>query len=168
MWSSIGPCHNSHIFLASIFDALSSWGLAHPGGTVPLMVSQFLEIVKGFLTKRALYKATKAHTLNHFPCQAFIHRAAIYLLQSPEGQLPDNQGQLPWPRPHQKYSRTCHAVTQLCLAVCDPHGLQHIRLPWPSLFYGICSNSYPLNQWCHPVISSSVPPFLPALSLSQY
>ena len=40
-----------------------------------------------------------------------------------------------------------------------PHGLQHIRLPWLSLFYEICSNSYPLNWWCHPVISSSLPPF---------
>ena len=36
------------------------------------------------------------------------------------------------------------------------HGIQHGRLPCPSLSPGICSNSGPLSQWCHPTISSSV------------
>ena len=36
------------------------------------------------------------------------------------------------------------------------HGLQHTRLPCPSLLPGICSNSCPLSQWCYPTISSSV------------
>jgi len=40
-----------------------------------------------------------------------------------------------------------------------PHRLQHARLPCPSLFLGVCSSSYPLSQWCHPNISSSVAPF---------
>ena len=40
-----------------------------------------------------------------------------------------------------------------------PHGLQHTRLPCPSLSPQICSNSCPLNWWCHPTISSSVIPF---------
>ena len=40
-----------------------------------------------------------------------------------------------------------------------PHGLQHSSLPCPSLFPGVCSNSCPLSQWCHPTISSSVAPF---------
>ena len=39
------------------------------------------------------------------------------------------------------------------------HGLQHARLPCPSPSLGVCSNSRPLNQWCHPTISSSVIPF---------
>ena len=39
------------------------------------------------------------------------------------------------------------------------YGLQHARLPCPSLFLGVCSNSYPLNSWCHPTISSSFAPF---------
>ena len=39
------------------------------------------------------------------------------------------------------------------------HGLQHARLPCPSLFPGICSKSCPLSQWYHPTISSSVVPF---------
>ena len=41
----------------------------------------------------------------------------------------------------------------------QPHGLQHVRLPCPSPTPGACSNSCPLNQWCHPTISSSVIPF---------
>ena len=40
-----------------------------------------------------------------------------------------------------------------------PHGLQHARLPCPSLSPRVCSNSYPLSQWCHPTISSSVTHF---------
>ena len=39
------------------------------------------------------------------------------------------------------------------------HGPQHARLPCPSPSPGVCSNSYPLSQWCHPIISSSVVPF---------
>ena len=39
------------------------------------------------------------------------------------------------------------------------HGLQHTRFPCPSLTPGTCSNSWPLSQWCHPTISSSVIPF---------
>ena len=41
----------------------------------------------------------------------------------------------------------------------QPHGLQHTRLPCPSLTPGVCSNSYPLSRWCHPAISSTVIPF---------
>ena len=41
------------------------------------------------------------------------------------------------------------------------HGLQHTRLPCPSLSLTVCSNSYPLSQWCHPTISCSVVPFSP-------
>ena len=37
-----------------------------------------------------------------------------------------------------------------------PHGLQHTRLPCPSPPPRSCSNSYPLSQWCHPTISSSI------------
>ena len=40
-----------------------------------------------------------------------------------------------------------------------PRGLQHPRLPCSSLSPGVCSNSYALSQWCHPIISSSVVPF---------
>ena len=40
-----------------------------------------------------------------------------------------------------------------------PHRLQHARPPRPSTTPGVYSNSCPLNQWCHPSISSSVVPF---------
>ena len=39
-----------------------------------------------------------------------------------------------------------------------PHELQYTRLPFPSLSPRVCSNSSPLSQWCHPIISSSVAP----------
>ena len=41
----------------------------------------------------------------------------------------------------------------------QPHRSQHARLPCPSPFPGVCSNSCPLSQWGHPTISSSVIPF---------
>ena len=50
-----------------------------------------------------------------------------------------------------------------CTVVSDslrPHGLQHTRLPYPSLSPGACSNSCPSHRWCHPTISSSVIPLL--------
>ena len=37
-----------------------------------------------------------------------------------------------------------------------PHGLQHARLPCPSLSPRVYSNSCLLSQWCHPTISSFV------------
>ena len=37
------------------------------------------------------------------------------------------------------------------------HGLQHSRLPCPSPIPGAWSNSHPLCQWRHPIISSSAP-----------
>ena len=40
-----------------------------------------------------------------------------------------------------------------------PHGLQHTTLPCPSVSPGVCSNSCPLSQWCHPTILLSVTPF---------
>ena len=37
----------------------------------------------------------------------------------------------------------------------QPHGWQHSRLSCPSLSPRVCSNSCPLSQRCHPIISSS-------------
>ena len=51
------------------------------------------------------------------------------------------------------------SVAKSCLTLW-PHGLQHARLPRPSLSPGVCSDSRPLSQWCHPTISSSVAPLL--------
>ena len=40
-----------------------------------------------------------------------------------------------------------------------PPGLQHTRLPCPSLSSGVCSNLCPLSWWCYLTISSSAIPF---------
>ena len=64
-------------------------------------------------------------------------------------------------------------MSSLCIWVCQsvqfsrsvvsdflwPHGLQHTRLLCPSPTPRVYSNSCPLSQWCHPMISSSVIPF---------
>ena len=49
----------------------------------------------------------------------------------------------------------CCSVAQLC-PFFRPRGLQHARLPCPSLSPRVCSNSCPLSRWCHPTISSPV------------
>ena len=51
----------------------------------------------------------------------------------------------------------CCSVVHLCLTLT--HGLQHARLPCPSLSPGGHSNSCPSSQRCHPTILSSVVPF---------
>ena len=60
------------------------------------------------------------------------------------------------------YVVVVHSVVSYSLR---PHGLQHARLPCPSPSPRACSNSYPLSQWCHPTISSSVIPFSPLPSV---
>ena len=40
-----------------------------------------------------------------------------------------------------------------------PHGLQHARLPCPSLSPRVCSNSCPLSRRCYPAMSFSIAPF---------
>ena len=51
------------------------------------------------------------------------------------------------------------SVIQSCPILCDSNGLQHARPPCPSSTPRAHSNSSPLGQWCHPIISSSVIPF---------
>ena len=60
------------------------------------------------------------------------------------------------------------SIAQSCPTVCDPHGLQHARLPCSSPTPGTCSNSCPSSWWCHPTISSSVVPFSCLQSLLIY
>ena len=50
------------------------------------------------------------------------------------------------------------SVAQSCPTL-RPHGLQHARPPCPSPTPGAYPSSYPLSQWCHPIISSSGVPF---------
>ena len=49
-----------------------------------------------------------------------------------------------------------------------PHGLQHPRLPCQSPNPRACSNSCPLNWWCHPTITFSVIPFSSCLQTFQH
>ena len=56
----------------------------------------------------------------------------------------------------------CCSVARLSPTL-QPQGLQHARLPCPSPSPGVCSNSCPLSQWCHPTSSSSVVPFFSRL-----
>ena len=48
------------------------------------------------------------------------------------------------------------SVTKLCLILGDPMDWSHVRLPCPSLSPGVCSNLWPLSQWCHLIITSSL------------
>ena len=57
--------------------------------------------------------------------------------------------------------------TQSCLTL-RLRGLQHARLPCPSPSPGVCSNSCPLSQWCHPTVSSSVVPFPSSSCLQSF
>ena len=56
----------------------------------------------------------------------------------------------------------CVVVVQslTCPTLSDPMVcIQHARLPCRSTSPGVCSNSWPLSQRCHPTIMSSVIPF---------
>ena len=64
-------------------------------------------------------------------------------------------------------SLSLFSLYKLCPTL-RPRGLQHTRLPWPSLSPRTCSNSYLSSQWCHPTILSSVVPFSSCFSLSQH
>ena len=52
---------------------------------------------------------------------------------------------------------TCSSVvlSPSCVWLCEPHGLQHSRPPWPSPSPAVCPSSWPLHRWCCQAISSS-------------
>ena len=55
-----------------------------------------------------------------------------------------------------------YVLIEYCCSVTKSlplHGLQHTRLPCPSLSPGVCSDSCPLSRWCHPTIASSAAAF---------
>ena len=57
------------------------------------------------------------------------------------------------------YIYCCCSVAKSCPHCLQPHELQHARLPCPSPSSGVCLNTYLLNQWWLPIISSSVTSF---------
>ena len=66
----------------------------------------------------------------------------------------------------------CFSSVQFsCSVMSDslwPHESQHSRPPCLSPTAGVYPNSCPSSRWCHPTISSSVTPSLPAFDLSQH
>ena len=69
---------------------------------------------------------------------------------------------LSWPKweGHPKTEAICILLLFSSSIVSDflqPHGLQHSRLPCPSLSPRVCSDSCPLSWWCYPTISSPSP-----------
>ena len=74
--------------------------------------------------------------------------------------LKQNKVHIEWkPRVTEQY---CCSVAKSS-STLPPHGLQHARLPSPSLSPRVFSNSYPLSQWCHPTVLSSVTHFFSCL-----
>ena len=64
---------------------------------------------------------------------------------------------------------SCCLVAQLLSDSLQPCGLQHARLPHPSPSPGVCSDSCPLSQWCHPTPPYPLSlPSLSSLNLSQH
>ena len=64
---------------------------------------------------------------------------------------------------HLKQYQVYISSVQFSLSVVSdslrPHELQHARPPCLLPTPGVYSNSWPLSQWCHPIISSPVIPF---------
>ena len=65
-------------------------------------------------------------------------------------------------------SQSVSSVIQSCPPHCDPMDCSTAGPPCPLPIPGVYSNSYPLSQWCYPIISSSVIPFSSHLQTSQY
>ena len=65
---------------------------------------------------------------------------------------------------NQTFFHRCCSATQLCPTLCSTPGFPvlHFTNPYP----GVCSNSYPLSQWCYLTISSSAAPV--AFDLAQH
>ena len=62
------------------------------------------------------------------------------------------------PSGNSEFCCCCCSVAKLCPTLWDP-SLQHSRLLFPTVSPIVCSNSCPLSQWSHTIISSSVTPF---------
>ena len=80
----------------------------------------------------------------------FITREITQLIKANYTTFQGQTHPLQWPT--LLSMKCCYCwVAKSCPTLCDPHGLQHIRLSCPPS-PRICSNSHPLSQWCHPTI----------------
>ena len=111
-----------------------------------------------------IYREVVQRKQAHFWCTVHPRAHEMFLFhQAPKG-IPSTQ----FLRVMKAEIEGCYcSVAPSCLTLRH-HGLQHARLPCPSVSPGVCSNSCPLSRWCHPNISSSVASFSSCLSLSQY
>ena len=57
------------------------------------------------------------------------------------------------------FTECCYCSVTVVFNSWWPCGPRHARLPSASPFPGVCSNSSPLSQRCHPAASASVVPF---------
>ena len=90
-------------------------------------------------------------------CSAWDPGSIPGLGKSP-GERNGNPLQYFWlENPHGQRNLSSVQFSRLVLSdSLEPHGLQHARLPCPSLTPGVYSNSCSLSRWCHPTIWSSV------------
>ena len=111
--------------------------------------------VQGTLKSLLQHHSSKASILRH---SAFLYSCCFSVAKSSRPVLCDcmNCSTLGFPVLHYLPVHFSRSVTFDSL---QPHGLQHARLPCLSPTPGACSNSCPLNQWCHPTISCSLTPF---------
>ena len=101
----------------------------------------------------------RSHTINpdwhHF--QKILHN-----LEQLQLLFTDVLAHIPWRNWYFVASSSFSSVQFSISVMSDslwPHGLYHSRLPCPSPTLRVYSNSCPLSQWCHPIISSTVIPF---------
>ena len=125
---------------------------------------------------------TKPHTFSQINTQSGISYTHIHMHSHTDKQLPRHTFSPSLPlslspslpadlapsRPvlHVSLSRRCRSSWGFpwILLGLDPG----TRLPRPSSFPRVCSNSCPLSWWSHPTISFSVPLSPPAFSLSWH
>ena len=101
----------------------------------------------------------RSHTINpdwhHF--QKILHN-----LEQLQLLFTDVLAHIPWRNWYFVASSSFSSVQFSSSVMSDslwPHGLYHSRPPCPSPILRVYSNSCPLSQWCHPIISSTVIPF---------
>ena len=91
--------------------------------------------------------------------QNTITASRIHISEGPRNTAPHLRHLLPQPWKMLAWALEtdnccCYSVAK-SYPTLRPHGLQHARLPCPSLSPRVCSNSSPLSWWCYPPILSS-------------
>ena len=137
--------------VSHLYSSLSIWFIHFSEEGFPLILCSMGKI-PSTAPRLICYQSSYFEKLIYFSSE-FISPRKDWLIQF--GHKPTfaiNQLQSGW-----------HASVQFSRSVMSdflwPHGLQHVRLPYPSPTHEACSNSCPTSHWCHPTISSSVIPF---------